>query len=193
MKTFAFGMLVALLGLALISCDEAAKPAYVYGTMGCSQCQDITFDGNLNKSSAKYYGYCEEKDGVFKFEVGHDDKEHVDGASEGYIFVKDIEGPPVEGTFDSLGQPLDNEDDYTNFSLATVKNVNTYNIGSSEDNDLCRVELFSKAAEGELVAINNKKFKYYVRINCQGIDVESTQGQAPITWFRAEFYFNHCK
>ncbi len=194
MKNVILGAIVCLMALALASCDDPAKPAYVWGSMECSNCSnDLNFDGKLNKSGAKYYGYCEEKGGEFKFEVGHEDREHVSGASEGYIFVNGIEGPATVGTFDNLGQPLDDESYWTKFGAANLKNTNTYNIGSESDNDLCRVELFSEAADGELVPANNKKFEYYVRINCQGLDVESTQGQAPISFFRAEFFFDNCK
>ena len=101
--------MVALLGLALVSCDEAAKPAYVYGEFTCSTCNDLSFDGDLDKKKAEFYGYCEEKDGEFKFEVGDDDKEHVEGASEGYIRISGIAGPATEGTFDNLGQPKDED------------------------------------------------------------------------------------
>jgi len=193
MRSLAFGIMVALLGLALVSCDEAVKPAYAYGEFSCSNCSDISFDGNLDKKSAELYGTCEESDGSFKFEVGDDDKEHVEGASEGYIYVRGIVGPPTEGTFDSLGQPKDEESLITQFEYATIKNTNTYNVASSDGNDLCEVELFSTAAEGELVPANNKSFEYYVRINCSGINVDASQGQGTITNFRAEFYFDNCK
>jgi len=192
MKTIFVTTAVFVAAFLLSSCEEEKKPAYVVGGFECSQCQDINFDGKLAKSGADLYGYCEEKDGVFEFEVGDDDQAHVSGATQGYISVRGISGPPQAGVFDLPKEPKEGEEYYEEFTGAVLKNSNTYNIGSSDeddDNNLCRVELFAEAAEGELIPTSNEPFEYYVRINCQGMDV----GEPPITFFRAEFYFDGCK
>ncbi len=194
MKTVLRGMIVGAMVFALLSCDEETKPAYVNGTINCSQCQELTFDGTLKKSGAKYYGYCQYTDGEFKFEVGHADEASVEGATKAYLYIKGIPGEPVQGVFDELKQVKDDEALYTDFGQITLKNVNTYNIGSGELDDSCAVELFAEPAEGELIPVIAKSFDYYVRINCQGLDaVMDPDSSVSLTSIRLEFYLDNCK
>ncbi len=166
---------------------------YVCGTINCNQCQELAFDGTLYESGAEYYGYCQYSDGEFKFEVGHDDEAHVSGATKAYLHVTGIPGEPVQGVFDELGQPKDNESLYTEFGHITLKNVNTFDIGSSELDSSCAVELFAEPAEGELIPIIAKSFDYYVRLNCHGLDnVMDPDSSVSLESIRLEFYLDGC-
>ncbi len=166
---------------------------YVNGAINCSQCQEANFDGTLYESGADYYGYFQYSDGEFEFEVGHDDEAHVSGATEAYLYVTGIPGEPVQGVFDELGQPKDDEALFTDFGHITLKNVNTFDIGSSELDSTCAVELFAEPAEGELIPIIAKSFDYYVRINCQGLDnVMDPDSSVQLDSIRLEFYLDNC-
>ena len=166
---------------------------YVYGAINCSQCQELVFEGTLYESGADYYGYCQYSDGEFRFEVGHDDEANVSGANEAYLYVSGIPGPPVQGVFDELGQVKDDEALFTDFGHITLKNVNTYNIGSNQLDDSCAVELFAEPADGELTPFFGKSFDYYVHINCQGLDdVTDPDSSVSINSIRLEFYLDGC-
>ena len=194
MKTVFGVMIVGVMVFALLSCDEEVKPAYVNGTINCSQCQELKFDGTLAKSGAKYYGYCQKKDDEFKFEVGHADEAHVEGATKAYLYMSGIPGEPVQGVFDELGQPKDDETLFTDFGHITLKNTNTYNIGSGELSDSCAVELFAEPLDGELIPVVAKSFDYYVRLNCQGLqDVVDPDSSVQLDSLRLEFYLDNCK
>lgn len=194
MKTVLRGMIVGAMVFALLSCEEETKPAYVKGTINCSQCQEINFDGTLKKSGAEYYGYCQYTDGKLKFEVGHDDEAHVSGATKAYLYVSGIPGEPVQGVFDELGQPKDDEALFTDFGHITLKNTNTYNIGSDQLDSSCAVELFAEPIDGELIPVVAKSFDYYVFLNCQGLnDVTDPDSSVSINSIRLEFYLANCK
>ncbi len=195
MKTVLWGMIVGVMAFALLSCDEEVKPAYVNGSINCSQCEELNFDGSLAKSGAKYFGYCQKSDDEFKFEVGHADESSVSGATKAYLYMNGIPGEPVQGVFDELGQkPKDDEALFTTFGHITLKNVNTYNIGSNQLDSSCNVELFAEPAEGELIPLIAKSFDYYVRLNCQGLeDVTDPDSSVSINSIRLEFYLDNCK
>ena len=194
MKTVLWGMLVGVMVFALLSCDEEVKPAYVNGSINCNQCDELNFDGTLAKSGAKYYGYCQYKDGELKFEVGHADESSVSGATKAYLYVSGIPGEPVQGVFDEHGQPKDDEALFTDFGHITLKNVNTYNIGSGELDSSCNVELFAEPAEGELIPLISKSFDYYVYLNCQGLNnVQDPDSGTSLESIRLEFYLGGCK
>ena len=195
--------LVLIVGL-FAGCEEDKKDAFVYGTVEVSPGGTVEFEGTISEvSKTKYYGSCEMKDNKFSFSVGHTDLPGIDNLKLGdtlplFIFVGDIQGPPVEGVFDlsdetdSNPPPLDVEADYTSLGRVIVKtDKDQWEFASDEAN--CTIERFATPIDGELIFDNelNKTFDYYVRLECFAIQPLGAEDET-LNSVIAELYFENC-
>jgi len=193
MKKTTIFVSLTVLTLFLLSCEEDVEPPHIQGRIQVSTGGDFKFDGDLAKKGTDYFGYCEKDGDNFKFEIGHNDSAHVSGASEIYVYVNGVKGPPQEGVFDGTGKPKKDQSYYTTFSSVRIINTNTFTVKNSEWSDKCDVELWATPIDGELTPETKNKFKHYVRINCSGISAESSNSKdAILSSFNIEMYFSHC-
>ena len=187
---------VLALAFAAVSCETPSKPTNVVGTIRCSSCSDtFSVNGDLSEGSAKYFGYCEvDAEENLTVVVGTDDRSHATSASDFYLSVTGVVGPPTEGVFDGSGDPKLDESLFTTFQSGRIKNVNEYAFSPDDasDPDLCNVNLYAVPLEGELDP-NREEFDYYLFLDCHSLDVPPISGPSNLTWVEAELYLGNCR
>jgi hypothetical protein len=195
-------ILVGITVVCLAGCEEEVKPSKVYGEISFSGSQcggDFpSINGTLAEGGAKYFGYCNKSGDTFDFVVGTEDKSKAVNASDFYLRVTGIAGPPTEGVFGATpGQPKDDDALYTTFEAVLFKNVNDFTFELADDNDfdtpgLCDITLFAKPIEGELNP-NKESFDFYVSMECGGIAAPSnTDDTIILRSMQFQFFFSRC-
>jgi hypothetical protein len=198
MKSIIPVILLAAMACGLVSCEEEAVPARVYGTIFCSPCQpEFKVDGNLAESNAKYYGSCDKQGDNLTFTVATDDKSHATSSSDFYFRLSGIQGPATEGYHEpaaAAGVPKDDEALYTGFDSCSIMNVNEFSFSKDDADypDQCNVQLYAKPSEGELDP-NQKKFDYYVWFKCWTLDEPSVADSSiTLNTVEAQLFFANC-
>ena len=194
-------ILVVIASIVGLGCEEEVKPSKVVGEIHFSgqQCggEFENIDGTLAEGGASYYGYCDKQGDNFEFVVATKNRAKAVNATDFYLLVSGIVGPPVEGVNAPNGQPKDEPGNYTTFESILLKNVNEYKFELDDPNDfstedLCDITLFAKPAEGELNA-NKEKFNFYVALDCGGLEAETaTDDSIVLRYMEFEFYFSDC-
>ncbi|MCK9523691.1 MAG: hypothetical protein M0R76_11735 [Proteobacteria bacterium] len=200
-------ILVSILALLMLAtaCDDLKGPAFASGS---GYINPPGFSGPMSGSlgtsgSQDLYGFCQYKNGVFTFEVGHDDLTHLGDAMVAqprYFRFNGITGPnggpPVQGIFseelDIDGNPKIKSGAavQSTFKNAVIKAKEAFSFDGDKGN--CTVELFAEAAPGELIPELNKTFQYYVSIYCAGMEEVAGSLGSPLSIVEVKFYFDNC-
>ena len=119
--------LVVVASIAGLGCEEEVKPSKVVGSLQFSGQQvsgDFTnIDGTLAEGGAKYFGYCDKNGDNFEFVVATKDRAKASNATDFYLLVRGVVGPPVEGVNDASGLPKDDSANYTSFESILLNKV----------------------------------------------------------------------
>ncbi|MDD5306733.1 MAG: hypothetical protein PHU25_05365 [Deltaproteobacteria bacterium] len=197
MKTHILMAILAAAAFSVLSCDEPSKPAYVEGSMSCGpQCAGsgkfIVKGGDMAEGGSKYWGSCSLSDNKFTFVVGTKEKGAATSATDFYVLVSGIAGPPGEGVFEGK-VVINDKSRYTTFESAQVKNVNEWSFtpDDASDPNLCVVRLFATPAEGELTP-SKATFDYFVWVRCDTLEGVLYHNTVELTYFEAQFYFAGC-
>jgi len=158
--------------------------------------QGFKVDGELAEGGARYFGNCKtDKQGNLGFIVGTKRKVEATSATDFYLQITGVEGPPVEGAYAETDPvPVPKDGPSTDFAKAIFKNVNEYSFtqASAANSAQCRVDLYAVPVAGELDP-NNSKFSHYFRLWCYTLDVAPSGTGSNLTWIEAEFWFANCR
>ena len=197
MRTAIIWAIFGLVVFGQLACDEPKKKAYVEGHF---EFIDIDFNpkGSLARGGASYYGSCTYTKSTerFQFEVGDVAEAGVNSAAETYIRFNGIVGPATEGVYSDAAAKIVKEDPdlRTVFGSAVIKNGgNRFAFEQPEGNPSCYVNLLAKAVTGEVTKIDEKKFNYYVALQCTGLTGVEDDSGTPLTAFNGHFFFKGCK
>jgi hypothetical protein len=198
MRTYIQVAILAAAAFTVLSCESPSNPAYVEGYMYCGpQCAGdsgrFTAKGDMAEGGSAFWGSCSlSDDNKFTLVVGTNEKSAATSASDFYVLVSGIAGPPSEGVF--TGKVVtDDSNLYTTFDSAQVKNVNEWAFSPDDatDPNLCIVKLFATPKEGELTP-SKATFDYFVWVRCDTLEGVLSVNGIELQSFEAQFYLAGC-
>ena len=193
--------LIGMMALAatLATCAEE-KETYVEGEV-LSVSNNFNFNfpvrGDLTESGAEWYGFCSVNGDNLTFEVGDDDKNHINSEQQFYLLVANVKGPPQEGVWvdPTATTYIDDESRKTEFARLEFKNVYVWVIDDTTPDayENCSVELFSTPGVGEHTP-KLHSFGYFVRVLCDNlIGLGDKSGEVNLGKIEANLYFERCE